>query len=98
MPRRRSSEKARRGALTDGQEMELEIGPGHRVASFFADAAARREAWFEHRDELLAQGPPGNRPWAWWRYESGLDGSPLKTGATPPAELVRWPGCGSTGT
>ncbi len=74
MTRRRRSLKSRRGELDGDAEVELTIGPGEE--SVFADDGARRAAWFAHRDELLAQGPAGSRPWGFWQYESGLEGPP----------------------
>jgi hypothetical protein len=58
--------------ITRLQELELWIGPG-RSGSTFADDAARRHAWFEHRERLMrlfAHG--GRRPQAWWKFESPI--------------------------
>lgn len=82
MPRKRRRERGRLGALDLEQEMELEIGPDHRQSSF-VDDEARAEMWFGHREELLAEGPAGQRPWGWWRYESGL-----KPGERPQDEVA----------
>ena len=59
-----------------GQSHPLELPlTGHDCLgqAFGTDEAARRTAWFEHGDELLAdyiRENPGKRPWAWWRYEA----------------------------
>jgi hypothetical protein len=40
--------------------------------SEWATETERAAAWFTHRDELLADELPGNRPWGYWRYEIGV--------------------------
>jgi hypothetical protein len=58
--------------ITADQEMELWLGAGHR-GSAFSSEDERREAWFQHRDRLMAMwGAHGRRPLAWWLY-SGRD-------------------------
>ncbi len=90
MPRSRRRLRERSGALSIEQYDELVLGPG-MVDPFtrFRDIEAREEAWFAHREEILAEMSAGARPWAWWHYESGL-------GSPPPAPVDRggyeaWP-------
>ena len=54
--------------LDNMQWLELQLGPGSRL-SHFRDDDERREAWYAHADNLLADCPPGRRPWGWWAYE-----------------------------
>lgn len=45
--------------------------PKFRAPWAFASELRRREAWDEHRDELMARGNRvGRRPWGWWRYSA----------------------------
>ncbi len=37
----------------------------------FRSEAAAREAWQRHRDGLMSDHGPGERPEGWWLYESG---------------------------
>lgn len=79
MPRRRRLTKARVGGLlldrTHDDEMDLQIGPGARGRT--AEGLERlRELWLAHRDELMADEDPGQRPWAWWKWDSGIAGPP----------------------
>ncbi len=37
----------------------------------FPSEAAAREAWQRNRDALMAAHQPGERPQAWWAFESG---------------------------
>jgi hypothetical protein len=39
----------------------------------FEDDAHARDAWAFHRDQLLPGAHPGERPWAYWAYDWGLD-------------------------
>jgi hypothetical protein len=55
-------------------EFDLEIGP-HKDPTWEEDERLRA-VWFANREQLLSRGPAGTRPWAWWRYESGLKGYP----------------------
>ena len=59
-----------RRRLSASQEMALWLGEApHKPA--FHDEEEAREAWFCHRDRLLAAwGKHGRRPMAWWRFES----------------------------
>ena len=55
--------------LNHAQDMSLTYGdlPGREA---FASYQARREAWLRHRDELLRYCVAGQRPQAWWDYDS----------------------------
>ena len=59
-----------RRRLSASQEMALWMGEDpHKPA--FHDEEEAREAWFCHRDRLLAAlGKHGRRPMAWWHFES----------------------------
>jgi hypothetical protein len=61
--RRHAREKA---LLTEGQELDLLLGPG----SAFESDEERRQAWFRHRDELIYAVSAFTRPHAFWRYET----------------------------
>jgi hypothetical protein len=70
--------RRRQGPLTSAQRDALRLGwpPVGNQRSAFRDEAARRRAWEEHREELIAEGKrrrPGSRPWAWWHYEAGRE-------------------------
>jgi hypothetical protein len=59
-----------RGALTDAQELELWLGPGHH-GSAFGSRDDLQAAWSKHREKLMtlwAKG--GKRPAAWWEFEA----------------------------
>src|SRR5262245_17524860 len=61
-----------RRRLSGLQEMALWLGedPHHPV---FRNEEEAREAWFCHRDRLLAVwGRHGRRPMAWWCFEAGI--------------------------
>jgi hypothetical protein len=70
MPRKRRLTKARLDVMDLNMESHLRCGsylfPG---GDTFVDDEHRRETWFRHRDELLAQEPLGMRPQALWDYE-----------------------------
>jgi hypothetical protein len=55
--------------LTHNQRFELILGQAGK--SHFASDAERKQAWREHRDELLAAVNPTQRPWGYWQYEQG---------------------------
>lgn len=58
---------SRESTLTPQQELELVIGPfGERSA--FANEAARKEAYFRHRDDLTRE---NDHTWAWVVYQAG---------------------------
>src|SRR5262245_35176386 len=61
-----------RRRLSHCEEMALWSGEDpHRPA--FHDEDEAREAWFCHRDRLLAVlGKHGRRPMAWWHFEAGF--------------------------
>jgi hypothetical protein len=86
MPRRRQAAKTRRGELGGDAEQELVIGPGRE--SWFPSDEARRAAFFAHRDQVMSVGPAGSRPYAWWRYESGLKGWPTEPYPSGAEEAV----------
>jgi len=70
MPRKVRVRKWRPGprrALTFYEKLELAIGPGRDPQ--FADDEARRKAWEEHREVILAFVNKTTRPWAWWQFE-----------------------------
>ncbi len=71
MPRRRRIDKKRRSELTMEETFELTIGPHHSGSAFPSDAA-RRAAWVEHRDELLAMSPDTPPCWAARQYDGAL--------------------------
>jgi hypothetical protein len=71
MPRKRRTAKARRTELTYDQENELLYGPPGAALSDFESPFLRRAAWYEHREDLMADPTPGMRPWGWWAYEGG---------------------------
>ena len=58
------------GALTERQRLELMLGP-NLLASWFRSDNVRRQAYFDHQDELHEGLPPGRRPWAFWSYVLG---------------------------
>jgi len=69
MPRVNRLRRAREHRnLTHAQELELLIGPSGKSA--FLDEATRRQAWIEHKAELMALLPPDGRGWGWVRYEA----------------------------
>ena len=49
------------------------------LCSEFASEEDRAAAWYANQVDLLAE-EEGTRPWAWWRYESGLGGFPRGEG------------------
>ncbi len=57
--------------LTPAERAELLRGPAGPSA--FPDPTVRALRWREHRDALVASAAPGQRPWAWWRLERGID-------------------------
>jgi hypothetical protein len=61
----------RRLSLNHWQELDLWLGTNLARPAFPSDAA-RRAAWFRHRDHLMAVccDAPGARCDAWWSYES----------------------------
>ena len=61
-----------RRRLSHSQEMALWMGEVPQKPAF-RDEEEAREAWFYHRDRLLAAlGRHGRRPMAWWHFESKL--------------------------
>jgi len=93
--------RAREWLLTgyDWDYLCPDLGP-HGLAGFESEADAR-EAWFAHRDELLAEwlereprrsgadtrGGPGTRPWGWWRFEANVPRHVTAGGAARQPEL-----------
>ncbi|HWE52464.1 MAG TPA: hypothetical protein VG273_21900 [Bryobacteraceae bacterium] len=65
MPRINRRRRRRLDSLTSVQELALIIGQ----PDGFETPEARREAWFTHRDRLMALMGPGVRPQAFWEYE-----------------------------
>jgi hypothetical protein len=56
--------------LTEAEELELCIGPLTEPGCFPSEAA-RRQAYFTHREALAALLPPDGRGWGWVTYEGG---------------------------
>ena len=71
MPRTRRMAKTRKTELTLDQEDELLLGPGGKGISDFESPFLRRAAWYEHREDLMADPTPGMRPWGFWEFEVG---------------------------
>ena len=69
MPRKRIKRIAKTDGLTFDQEMNLILGPGY--ACDWESEEQRREAWFTHKDEILASLHPGHQPEAMLVYELG---------------------------
>jgi hypothetical protein len=61
-----------RHRLTGWEELSLEYGEARYHRPGFGDDDARREAWFRHRDWLMARCRRGRRPEAWWDYEAPI--------------------------
>jgi len=59
-----------RHRLTGWEELSLEYGEARYHRPGFRDDDARREAWFRHRDWLMARCRRGRRPAAYWDYEA----------------------------
>lgn len=57
-------------SLSARQRFELVVGPDALGSSFRSDAA-RRQAYFEHQNDLHEPLPPGRRPWAFWTDVAG---------------------------
>jgi len=68
VPRRRRTSK-RRDELTLGRMLALTAGPDLRGGESDNVLAGVYEL---HRDRLLADCPPGTRPWAFWAFEPGV--------------------------
>lgn len=60
-----------RRPLTFPEKLELMIGPGIRPV--FPSDEARRQAWEDHREDILRAVNKTTRPWAWWEYECAED-------------------------
>lgn len=78
MPRVKRIPRNRR-ELKEEQWWELQLGPGRESA--FGSEEERRAAWRYYGAAMLAEQAarrdrPGHRPWAFWRYEIGLEGLP----------------------
>jgi hypothetical protein len=81
-------DKKRHDELTMEQEFELRIGPHGYGQSAFPSEAARRAAWDEHRDELVAADAPEHPCWAAREY----DGARQDDQPTPDAGSSWTPG------
>lgn len=78
--RRRRRPVSARNDLPLMQRLDL-LGGSHL---YFPSEAARRRVWQEHREELLAEYAarrPGERPDAWWEYDSEAP-EPLRRSVT----------------
>lgn len=71
MPRKRISGKRRNRALTYQEEFDLLIGSGGVQWS----DDERREAWHEHKGELMDLVNSGTRPAAFFDYEDPENGN-----------------------
>lgn len=71
MTRLRQRRSRERRGLTADERKDLGHPATSRRPSPFASEAAAREAWQRHRDELMGGHQPGERPQAWWAFESG---------------------------
>lgn len=80
--------KDRIGELSGMQRIELLIGNGGSPWSSFENEDHARAAWDAHRDVLLAESRPGGRPWAYWRWDVGLEHGPFGHG-NEVRELIR---------
>jgi hypothetical protein len=69
--------KSVRRTLT--QEERWDLLGGRR--GVFPSEAARRAAWKDHRETLLAAVNSGTRPAAWWDYESRIKRDPNRAQA-----------------
>jgi hypothetical protein len=50
---------------------ELWLGPNPNLGSLFADRQELREAWEQHRVEVMALfAKDGRRPMGWWEFEA----------------------------
>ena len=70
MPTNRTSRRRHRGHLTIDQRFSLVVGAGGTYRNAFASDAERRAAWAQWRERLLSTCRYGQRPAAWWDYES----------------------------
>jgi hypothetical protein len=56
-------------ALSAIAEMELWLGPSHRLGSAFSSREAAAAAWAVHGERLFQRwGSAGRRPQAWWAF------------------------------
>jgi hypothetical protein len=70
MTRKRIAGKRRYKELTRSQEWQLLTPlPSYGPDRPFKSEEERREAWIDHRDELLAKCWGGRRPGAFWLYD-----------------------------
>ncbi len=87
MPRKTERKKLYTGQLSEEQKTYLECG-----FCFFAHSSPdgpdgypfpfesidqQKELWFKHREEIMQVMPPGERPNAWWLFESPLKAAPF---------------------
>ena len=71
MTRIRQRRSRERRGLTADERKDLGHPATSRRPAPFASESERRAAWQRHRDELMAAHQPGERPQAWWAFESG---------------------------
>jgi hypothetical protein len=70
MRRKRIAGKRQYKELTRSQKWQLLTSfPSYGPDSPFKSEEERREAWIDHRDELLAKCWGGRRPGAFWHYD-----------------------------
>lgn len=66
MPRINRRARLQKPGLTHAQELDLVLGPG---VGAFGSLAARRRAWIDNADALMASVGSMARPAAFWDYE-----------------------------
>lgn len=92
MPTNRRRRQQRRRVdvreLRRGEVHHLESGMC-LLQSFRGDLESFREAWHQHREEILAAfvaRNPGKRPFAWWLLEHGKE-RPIVSGQYTPEQI-----------
>lgn len=96
MPRKRVRGKRRLGGLDYFQRWDLLLREGWSQGSPFPDPESRKQAWLDHREELIAASIAniaGLRPAAFWYYD--LPGVGDRRRTTEWEHLVEGGHCGS---
>jgi hypothetical protein len=82
--RSKRAPKRRRDRLSLPEEFQLKFG--HQTPGCFDTDDQCREAWEKHGAEILTKWKhAGKRPWAWYRFELGLDDRPRQYDPRDPA-------------